>query len=376
MQSESHPAWLEIDLSVVEQNVRAIRQLSGVDVMAVVKADAYGYGATQVAAAALRGGATWLGVARVDEGLALRSAGFEQPILVLGMVPLGQIDSAIGAGLRLPVASNEGAAAFSARAQALGRSLAVHLKLDTGMGRLGVLPADAAALGQFICAQPGLLLEGVFSHLANADRQDDPSVSLQLSRFRQALAGLYGAGIRPQLVHLANTAAALAYPETCFNLVRVGQGLMGHNAFSDRPLHPAIRRALQAWKARLVSCRRLPAGSRVGDESGYITTCEEVIGIVSAGYGDGIWRQPGNEVLIGGRRQAAIGLPHMDCMLVRLSRPYPLDSEVLLTGTQGTETITIQDLALRYGTGPGKITAVIPRRVKRVYLSGAGDEIG
>lgn len=338
-------------------NVRIVRQASGVEVMAVVKANAYGYGAAPVAQAAVRAGASWLGVVRVDEALALREAAFEQPILMLGMVPLAGIDACIAHEIHLPVGSFEAVNAFSKRAAALGKCLNLHLKVDTGMGRLGVLPEEALALAQQVVAHPRLYLAGVFSHLANADRQDDPHTILQMRRFQDALAALHAGGIDPGWVHLANTAAALRLPLQGCNLVRCGQALVGHNAFADARLHPGIRPAMLGWKARLEGCwvRR-----------------DGVFGQVSAGFGDGYWRQMGNEVLLGGTRCPVVGLPGFDWMQVRLDRPYPPGTEVALAGTQGSETITIHDLARRWGTGPGKITAVIPAHVPRHFVGMPG----
>jgi alanine racemase len=351
--AHSHPVWLEIDLGVVERNVRALRLISGTEVMAVVKADAYGYGAVEVARAALRGGAAWLGVARVEEAVALRQAGFDLPILILGMVPHAQIDSCILYNIHLPVGAMETVEVFRRHAAAVGKKLSLHLKVDTGMGRLGVLPGQALALAQLVHAQPLLELAGIFSHLADADWLGDVHTALQIRRFEEALQSLNAHGIRPRWVHLANTAAALRIPQTGCNLVRCGQALVGHNAFSDAPLHAGIQLAMRAWKARLVDCR---------NRSG------EVIGTFSAGFGDGYWRQPGGEVLVGGLRHPLIGLPDFNCMQVKLDRFYPVGTEVVLVGSQGNEIITIQDLARCWGTGPGKITAVIPSHVPRVYL--------
>ncbi len=361
-----YPNWLEIDLSIVERNLRNVRRIIGVEVMAVVKADAYGYGIVPVAKAAQRAGAAAFGVARVDEALALRRAGIALPVLVLGMIPQEQIPLCIAHSITLPAHSFEVVEIFNGHAAAVDIPLHVHIKVDTGMGRLGVFPEEALALAQRVLSLPCLRLDGIFSHLANADRQDHPGVHRQIERFNQAVNALHAAGIYLRWVHLANSAAALGYPQARFNIVRGAQFLVGHNAFSDRPLHPEIGRILHAWKARLTDCLHLSAGERI-PELGLAAPEAGYYGLISVGYGDGYWRLPGSQVLIGGKRQPVVGLPGFDCMAVRLDRAYLAGTEVLLVGAQGNECITIEDLAKWWHTGPGKISSVIPAHVPRVY---------
>jgi len=359
--------WLEINLAHVEENVHAVRDLTHTDVMAVVKANAYGYGAVEVARAALQAGAVWLGVARLDEAVHLREAGLQAPILVLGMLPMLQVDTAIAYDITLTLPGFEAAEIFSKRAAALGKSLKVHLKIDTGMGRIGVLPHQALDLVDFVLNSRGLVLDGIFSHLANADRPNDPLTARQIERFNRVLQEVSARDIRPRWVHLANSAAALSIPGSHFDLVRIGQALVGHNPFSYRALPGCIKPIMQAWKARLVGCT---ASSKVSI-SGYDeveTDKGGCVGIVSAGCGDGVWRLPGNEVLIEGSRVPVIGEIGLDEMKVSLTRRYPPGTPVVLAGRQAGQSISIEDLALRYHTGPGKITAIIPERVPRVYV--------
>jgi alanine racemase len=362
-----YAVWLEINLSHVEENVRAVADITHADVMAVVKANAYGYGAVAVARAALQAGASWLGVARLDEAIQLREVGLHAPILVLGMVPSLQVDAAIENDITLTLPGFEAAEVFSRRAIALGRPLKVHLKVDTGMGRIGVLPDRAPDLADFVLSKKGLLLDGIFSHLANADRMHDPLTAVQIDRFNRVLQGLSARGIRPRWVHLANSAAALSIPESHFNLVRIGQALVGHNPFSYQALPDCIKPILQAWKSHLVVC--LPPSKASVSGYGRLESNEgERIGIVSVGYGDGFWRLPGNEVLIEGVRIPVIGEVDMEEMRVHLPREYPPGTQVVLVGSQGCHSISIEELAIRYNTGPGKITAIIPTRVPRVYV--------
>lgn len=362
-----YAVWLEINLSHVEDNVRAVCELTQAEVMAVVKANAYGYGGIAVARAAVRAGAAWLGVARLDEAIQLREAGLRTPILVLGMVPAMQVDAAITSDITLTLPGFEEAEIFSQRAAALGKPLNVHLKVDTGMGRIGVLPEEAPKLADCILSKKELVLDGIFSHLANADRLHDMLTSLQIKRFKRVLQELSMRGIQPRWTHLANSAAALSIPESHFDLVRIGQALVGHNPFSYQALPATIKPILHAWKARLVECMDL-SGPSISGYDGLEPGVGGCIGIVSAGYGDGLRRLPANEVLVEGMRVAVSGKIGVDEMHLHLPRRFLPGTPVVLVGRQGGQSISIEELALRYNTGPGKITAVIPERVARIYV--------
>ena len=364
---QPHATWLEINLAAVERNVRYILENTGVPFMAVLKANAYGHGAVEVGKAALKAGAAWLSVARVNEGMALREAGISAPVLVLGMPTFGEVDMAIANTLTLPLPGFEAAEHFAQRAAALGRSLQVHIKVDTGMGRLGVLPDQVLALAQKALSLGGMELDGIFSHFAMADRDRDPLMGVQLKNFETALEALEGAGLRPRWAHLSNTGASLTLPAARFDMVRGGESALGLNPFSFRALTEPLEPALTAWKARLVSCKRLPPGWGVGYGSDYVTSGEEIVGVVSAGFGDGIRRLPGNEVLIDGTRVPVIGATCMDAVMVSLPKCYPINTEVVLLGTSGEETIGIMDIARRFKTVHVDFLMGITSRVPRVY---------
>jgi alanine racemase len=366
-ESQSYATWLEINLAAVERNTRYMTERTGVAFMGVVKGNAYGHGAVEIGKAAVKGGASWLAVARVSEGMALRAAGISVPILVLGMPPYGQIDLAIANSLTLPLPSFEAAEMFAQHAQALGRPLQVHLKVDTGMGRLGVLPDEILPLAQRALELGGMDINGLFSHFGNSDAEDSPMMDAQLKHFKTALDALEGAGIQPKWVHLSNTGASLVYPAARFNMVRGGEAMLGFNPFSYRDLSEPLEPALTAWKARLVSCKTLPSGWAVGYGSTYVTEGEEIIGVISAGFGDGIRRLPGNEILIEGQRVPVVGATCMDVVMVKLPQAYPLDTEVTLIGTSGSETITIEDVAARYNTVHVDFMMGVTARVPRVY---------
>lgn len=366
--SAQYATWLEIDLSAIESNVRLVRQLVGVAVMAVVKADGYGHGAVQTARAALRGGASWCAVARIEEALELRNAGVDCPLLLLGYTPAGVLEQAIARDVSLTVWDSQGVQAASAAARRVGRSARLHLKVDTGMSRLGVQPDQALPLVQEIVNQPNVNFEGLFTHFARADEAQSSASDAQETLFLDLLAKLERAGLRPPLVHTANSAASLFRPGAAFDLVRPGIVIYGLEASPTQPLPPGFRPAL-AWKAVLSQVKVLPPGRGVSYGHEYVTTAYERIGTVPLGYADGIrWGRP-NEVLVAGRRVPVVGRVCMDQLMVQLdavpeARP---GDEVVLIGSQGQERISAEDVARRWGTINYEVVVGIGRRVPRLY---------
>ncbi len=356
------PTWIELDLKAAARNCAEIIRDTGTALMAVVKGDAYGHGAVQVGQAALAGGASWLGVARFGEARVLREAGIRAPILVLGMATAEEVDEAIAADVTLTLHSLPALELFAARARAAGKVLAVHLKVDTGLGRLGVFAEEAVPFARE-AALAGLHLDGMFSHLAAAE-QTHPLNDLQLRRFRLAVQAMEQAALRPRWVHLANSAAAFHLPEARHDLVRCANVVLGIRIRIDQPLDPKYRPVL-AWKARLASCRVLPPGWGVGYGQTYVTTREELVGVVPVGYGDGLRRVPGNQVLIGGARCPVLGRLCLDQLMVRLPRPFPEGEEVVIIGAQGGEALGFHDLAALYGTTQVDIATHLHPRVPR-----------
>jgi alanine racemase len=359
---------LEINLSAVEHNTRTVLSQTGVALMAVVKANAYGFGAVEVARAELSAGASYLVVARGCEAMELRRAGITAPVLVFGMLTPAEVDVAIAAGVTFTLSGFEAAELYSARARALGRSAKVHLKIDTGMGRFGVFAGEALPLAQRAQELGGLELEGIYTHFSQVDSQpDDPFTPVQLARFQQALDALRSAGFSPTWVHTANSAGAMSCPPARFNMVRVGSALVGIRPFYYAPFPPELRRVL-TWKAQLASCRTLPDGWYISYGQTYRTQGEEIIGVVPAGYGDGFRRVSNNEVLIEGQRVPVVGRVCTDMSMLRLPHAYPLGTEIVLLGQQGNESIQIEDLSDRWHTSQADVTSVITPRVPRVYL--------
>lgn len=362
----SHPTWIEIDLGAITSNCANIIRETGTALLAIVKGDAYGHGAVEVSKAAVAGGASWLGVARFGEARELRLNGIETPVLVLGMVSAEEVDEAIARNVTLTMHSAESLQLYAARAKATNRSVRVHLKIDTGMGRLGVLTEEIVPFARQALTAGGILIDGMYSHLAMAEEQH-PLNELQQRRFQMAVDAMEQAALRPRWVHLANSGAAFFLPQTRYDMVRVGNVVLGLRIRIDLALPNYYRPAL-TWKAQLASCRDLPEGWGVGYGQTYITKSNEIIGIVPVGFGDGLRRVPGNQVLIGGQKSSVVGRLCLDQSMVRLEKHYPMGEEVVIIGKQGNSALWVHDLAALYQISQVDFTTLIHRRVPRIYI--------
>ena len=368
------PVWGEVDLGAVRGNVRALRELARPAVLlAVVKADAYGHGAVPVARAALEAGAIWLGVALVEEGVALRAAGIDAPILVLSE-PAPAAAGAVVAHRLTPVVYTP--AGVEALATAVldtdgGNALPVHLKVDTGMHRVGCTVEAAPGLVEAIMARPELVLEGICTHLAVADEPGHAYTTKQVARFDTLLGELDARGIRPSIVHAANSAGLLGEPSHRYDLVRVGIALYGvppSAALDDRvELEPVL-----SLRARVSHVKELPAGSRVSyglryelDQAGRVAT-------VPVGYADGVPRNlglKGGEVLVRGQRFPIAGTVTMDQLMVDVGRePIEVGDDVVLLGRQGDEEITAGEWAERLDIIAYEVVTGIGPRVPRRFV--------
>jgi alanine racemase len=369
------PVWAEVDLDAVRANVRALRAFVAPSaLLAVVKADGYGHGAIATGRAALDAGATWLGVALVEEGVQLREAGIEAPVLVLSE-PVPDAATCVVEHRLTPVVYTSPGIEALAKAvvvTGLGEPLGVHLKVDTGMHRVGASTRDALLLAQQVTEHGELRLEGVCTHFAVADEPDNPYTDAQLRAFDDVLVELRKAGIRPSLVHTANTAAAIAYPQSRRDLVRAGIGIYGiapAPALDGRvELQPAL-----SVKARVSHVKHLTAGSQVSYGLRYTLPADARLATVPIGYGDGVPRNlahNGGEVLVHGRRCRIAGTVTMDQLMVDVGDlPVERGDEVVLLGTQGEATITAAEWAERLGTIAYEIVCGIGPRVPRSYVA-------
>jgi alanine racemase len=367
--SDKYSTWVEIDLGAIEGNVRFVRDLTGVEVMAIVKADAYGHGVLPIAQAALRGGATWCGVARIGEALELRQAGLDCPILLLGYTPIERMGEAINQGISMTLWDFSQVEAASAQAVKSGEPALLHLKVDTGMGRLGVLPKDAFALVKRISTTPGVILEGLFTHFARADELDKKPTGRQENIFRRLITELEAANLLPPKVHAANSAVSLSRPSAHFNLVRLGIAMYGLHPSPECPA-PKEMRPVLTWKSVLSQVKTLPTGSGVSYGHEYITQGNERIGTIPVGYADGFRRTQGNYVLVAGQRVPVIGRVCMDQIMVQLDEVPQAQAgdTVILIGKQGQDWITAEDVARTWKTINYEVVCAIGRRVPRINI--------
>jgi alanine racemase len=363
-----YSTWTIIDTDAIKNNVRYLKDFTGTEVMAIVKANAYGHGAVPVAQAALEGGATWFGVARASEARELRQAGIDAPILLLGYTPKEHYQDMIMQHVSLTVWDPDQLVLLAEAAAQVGQPARIHINVDTGMSRLGVQTGEALGLARIANDTPGIEYEGLYSHFARADESDPATTDLQWESFQEVMGKLKAAGLLPPLVHHANSAASLTRKETALSLVRIGIALYGLHPSRDCPLPEEFRPAL-SWKSILSQVKELPPGRGVSYGHEYVTRGQERIGTIPVGYADGYHRLPGNQVLVGGKLVPIIGRVTMDYILVLLDEvpeAKPGD-EVVLIGTQGDCVITAEDVAEIWGTINYEVTCAIASSVPRLY---------
>jgi len=369
------PAWAEVDRAAIQHNTRLlVERVAPAQVCAVVKAHGYGHGPVQVAEAALRAGATWLGVALVEEGAHLRSAGqFTEPILLLSEPPSTQMDDVVAHGLTptLYTPAAVDAAAKAVAASARREPLPVHVKVDSGMHRVGASPDAAARIAFAVHDSPELRLEGLWTHLAVADEPHHPFTTTQVQRFDAVVDELAAHGVRAQLLHAANSAAALTRPDARYDMVRCGIALYGLAPSPEldgvADLHPAL-----TLKARVALVKRVDAGEAVSYGLRYRFDRGSHVATVPIGYADGVPRRlgaVGGEVLIGGRRRPIAGTVTMDQITVDCGDDdrVAVGDEVVLVGRQGADEISAWDWATRLDTIAYEIVSGISRRVPLDY---------
>jgi alanine racemase len=368
------PTWVEIDLDALRANVAAFQRALPTDMqlMAVVKANGYGHGAIQIAREAVARGVSYLGVAFLDEALELREAGIETPILVLGYTPPEGVRLAIEQRLTLAVFSDEVLAAIAAEVQP-GEQLKIHIKIDTGMGRLGL--HDAASAVAFIrraLTIPGALVEGLFTHYACADEADTHYTLAQHERFAHIVETFHADGMRFPLLHAGNSATALQFPQLSYNMLRLGISLYGLYPSSEVNHEQVALQPVMSYKTGIVLLKTLPPGSGVSYGATYVTSAEECVATLPIGYADGFTRLLTGKahVLVRGQKVPVIGRICMDQCVIKVDdvADVALGDEVVVFGRQGAAQITAEELAHTLGTINYEITCMISHRVPRVYI--------
>lgn len=367
------PTRIVVDLDVLGGNLRAIRARVGVPVMAIVKANAYGHGLVPVAHHLQAQGVEQLGVAFVEEGMALRRAGITVPILVLGGILGRQVGQLIQHDLEITVSSLDKLRKVEAAAERLGRKAVIHLKIDTGMERIGVHSYSCGPMIEAAVASTWCTVKGVYSHLACADDPASAMTALQLERFLEACAHFERIGAPMPIRHLANSGGVLHYPETWLDMVR--PGIMLYGVLPDPDAHRTVDvKPALSLISQVVYFKTVLAGHPVGYGATWAPPRDTHIVTVPIGYGDGYPRALSNcgEVLIRGQRRPIVGRLCMDQFMVDLGPDGTayVEDDVVLIGTQGDETISVEDVAGRAGTIGYEILTRLNERVPREYVGG------
>jgi len=379
--------WAEIDLDALAHNYRELRRVTApaASLMAVVKADAYGHGAPQVARVALQNGASFLAVARMDEAIRLRQAGISAPILLFGYSLPAYVESLIDQNIRASVNSLDAARALSTAAEHCHKIIKAHIKIDTGMGRLGIM-ADGIAptathtsttesavnMVMAIAALPGIEVEGIFTHFASADSRDKSHALGQLSHFKDLLQALEERGFDAAYRHAANSAATIEMPESHLDLVRPGIAQYGLWPSDEVDRQRIDLKPVMSIKSSVIHVKEVGADFGVSYGSTYVTPGPTRIATIPIGYADGYDRilSSKGHMLVRGKRAPIIGRVCMDLTMIDVGHipDVSLEDEVVLLGTQGKETISADEIAAKVGTINYEIVSSLTLRVPKVYV--------
>ncbi|MSO59702.1 MAG: alanine racemase [Ilumatobacteraceae bacterium] len=367
-------AWVDINLGLIQHNTAIIAQrIDPTEVWAVVKAGAYGHGAVQVSQAALTAGATGLCVALVEEAIALRAGGISAPILLLSEQPASQAHDIVLHDLVATVSTAVGASAIAVAAAQVGRVVGVHMKIDTGMHRVGVAPSEALALAQFIGSSESLRLDGIWTHFAVADTPSHPANAAQLQLFTNTLDMLASHGVTAPCIHAANSASALTTPNSRFSIARIGIAMYGLLPGPDVRDACAGLIPVMSLRARVSALRWIDAGEAVSYGLRRTVLAKSLIATIPLGYADGVPRrlwESHTSVLINGIPREICGTVSMDQLMVDCGSDssVTIGDEVVLFGSQGEHTITPDDWAARCGTIGYEIVCGISARIHRRYV--------
>ena len=373
-------SWAEVNLDNIAHNISAIRRnlSAGTKILAVIKADGYGHGYRQVAITAIENGVDFFGVALADEAMQLRNDGFDVPILVLGPVEDDEFVHVVDKNISVTVFDIEIAKRLSAVATALGKKAKIHIKLDTGMTRIGYMASEVfkveSAIDEIveISKLPNIVIEGIFTHFAKADEPDSDYTKIQFNRFISMCDALEECGVDVGIRHCCNSGGIINYPEYHLDMVRSGIITYGYypseETFSDKlDLRPAMQ-----LKSRITDVKTVPEGVAVSYGGTYVTEKSIDIATICIGYADGYFRSLSNKasVIVGGKTASVIGRVCMDQTMVDVTgiKNIKIGDEVILFGTDGNNTITVDSVAQLAGTINYEVLSVVGKRVPRVYI--------
>jgi len=372
----------EINLKAFKHNIENLKKILGSDVgiMSVIKADAYGHGAVPCSKAALECGVSYLGAGIIDEGIELRKNGITEPILILGGIFLNEAADLVHYDLTTILSTPTLADELSNQGKKQGKIVKVHIKVDTGMNRLGVRPEDLLNLIEKIKTLPNLNLEALSTHFSSADDEDSSITKNQIELFQKALLELKKSGIHPPITHLANSSALFRFPDSRGKIVR--PGLIQYGALPSPILNPIVKKLckkdnlddfqpVMQWKSKIIQLKLTPKGKALSYSRKYFTQKESLIATLPIGYADGLNRNLSNnmQVLIKGKFAPQVGNICMDMILIDVSKipDVNLGEDVVIWGKQGNKQISVEELADKSGTIPYELFCNVSKRVPRIY---------
>ncbi len=384
---DSQLVWAEVDLKAIACNIRELRRITSpyARLMAVVKANAYGHGLIEITRQAIHSGAEFLGVARASEGIQLRKAGFDVPVLIFSYTSPAMAGKLVEFDLTQSICSYKTAKAFSAAAHSLGKKIKIHIKVDTGMGRLGLLPdrlglfssgkdtmKNAVNEAESIACLSGLELEGIFTHFATADSMDKSFAENQFEVFIDFLNQLRIAGMEFPVKHAANSAAVIEMPETHLDMVRAGISIYGLYPSNETDKSRIALKPAMELKTRIIHLKKVPAGFKISYGATYETRKPTTIATVSIGYADGFNRLLSSRgyMLVRGHKAPVVGRVCMDLTMLDVGDipDVELEEEVVVFGKQGSSSITVDEIASNLNTINYEVVSTITDRVPRLYL--------
>jgi len=369
------PAWIEIDLNALRKNIRNLKACvsKNADFMGVIKADGYGHGAIKVAEILKQEGINRFAVVMMEEGIALRRAGYAEPILILGHTQEEDFEKTLEYELTPIVYKYSQAVQLNKIAEEMKTKAVVHIKIDTGMSRLGFTPEyKSVETIKEISKFRNLLIEGIYTHLATADQIKSDFVKKQFETFKEVLNGLEKDGVHIPIKHMANSAATINFPEMHFDMVRPGTSLYGLYPGPEMSAKPTVElHPVMAIKAKLVHIKSVDTGTPVSYGGRFVTQRPSVLGVVPMGYVDGVFRQLANkgEVLIRGKRCTIVGTICMDQFMVDITElnEVEIGDEVVLVGQQGCDRITADEVGANAGTISIEVVTRIGSRMPVIY---------